>query len=298
MTSLLKFAAAIFVTLLLLDNIFPTQKIITEVYRITLNGKSGGEIFYNIPLTGGDDDSCQSTEEVIRKLPSGSHILVERSAIFNRCVRINPNPGLIDSAKLIEDAIRGSYEGVYSSLEELRRDYPGFAPKVLFWDEDSWSFGMPNLYSVNMPEHLVIFNKDGTVRTTRQCGSVGGYCETVIPANPEKGIVGTVQYGEPAYAIAENFELEWQDDPKAVFFKSGHCFSAYSQSSAAKYLIIRLQGSEPRPIWTGFGFFLVVNIGGSNAMQRISKADFIKSQSCSSKARAAWPDIGWSGWKR
>lgn len=299
MTSFLKIAVALFVAILLLDNFLPTEKIQTEVHHSTVGGKSSGEIFYIVPLTGGVMESCAVKEEIVRKFPLNSDIFVEKTAILNRCIGVDLPSVPIDSARFVETAIRYSYGDIYSSLDELRADYPGFTPRVRLWGSDFWLFPESfRRYSVELPEELVILDTYGTPRATRSCGSVEGDCELVMPAHPEKGIVGTIQYGAPTYAVAEDFELEWQGDPKAEFFKSGHCFSAYSQFPAAKSLIIRLQGAESKPIQTSFGFFLLVNIGDRYATERISKADFIKSKYCNSKARAAWPNIGWSGWKR
>jgi hypothetical protein len=298
MTGSFKIIAAIFVAVLLLDNILPTRKIITEVsYQ---DNKSSREISYFLPGTGGDTGSCEVPEADVKNFPLNTDIVVERTMILNRCIEVYLNPGPIDSAKFIDATIKSFslYGDNYKNLEELRIDYPGFTPRVRLWAEDDWTFGEINYYSVNIPEYLVIYNKDGTWNNTRKCGFVGGNCQIIAPAHPEKGIVGTLQYGEPTYAMAENFELEWQGDPKAVFFKSGHCFSAYSQSPASEDFIIRLQGAESSQFMTDFGFFLLVNIGGRHTMQRISKAQFIQLKSCSREARAAWPDIGWSSWKR
>ena len=287
--------STIFLVLLFFDRFLPTSKIETTVYSVD---KSSQTIIYNVPLTGGGIDTCPTDEEVIETLRHNSPVVVETTAIFRKCRATLPS-WPVDADKLIRIAVGYASYDNYANIEDLRRDYPGFTPRIRLWREDPWF--MPascRRYSVQLPEKLVIFDPDGNVRTTRTCGTVGGDCEAVAPIHPERGIVGTVQFGGPDYAVATDFEIEWPDNPEAIFFKSGHCFSAYSQSSNWQDLIIRPKGARPMYVTTGFGFFLVAGKGEGFAVCRISRELFDRSRSCSSDAKAAWPNVGGAAWKR
>ena len=180
----------IFLALFFLDSVLPTSKIETSVQSVD---KSKQTIIYNVPLSGGDIDTCSADLDVIETLHHNSPVVIETTAILGKCRATLPS-WPVDVNKLIRIAVSYASHDNYANIEDLRRDYPGFTPRIRLWREDPWF--MPasfRRYSVQLPEKLVIFDPDGNVRTTRTCGTVGGDCEAVAPIHPERGIVGSVQ---------------------------------------------------------------------------------------------------------
>jgi len=221
-------------------------------------------------------------------------------ALFNASIKPGTDLSIEYENKLIATAIEHYYPEIYPSLDDLRVDYPGFAPVVRRWSEDydvMFLFGIGR-YSVQLPESLVLIDQDSHVKTSRECGPNSGYCKRTAPVHPVRGIVGTVQYGSPGFADAEDFSLEWSDGAKGHLFKSGHCFSAYADASDEQILIIRPRNAEPIRVSTGFGFWLVAANTDSYARIRISESDFVNARQCGSESRKAWPNIGGWWWSR
>ena len=73
--------------ILAVDNFLPTEQIETRLYPMTSH-QADGRIFYFVPMSGGVMDSCMVEKDVLRGLSSGDEIIVERSALFDRCVSI------------------------------------------------------------------------------------------------------------------------------------------------------------------------------------------------------------------
>lgn len=288
-------AFAVILAVIILDSTLPTNKMETRVSSIDT---SNGRLTYVIPLTAGDVDKCSADKNVMAALSRNSQVVIEKTALFERCNASLPS-WPVDVDKFVQRAVRRTSADNYANIEALRIDYPGFTPHIRLWGDDPWYLSARlRRYSVQMPEEVVIFDPDGNVTTTRTCGTVGGYCKIVSPIHPERAIVGTVQYGEPDYAMATGFELEWPGHPDAIFVKSGHCFSVYSQSGNVDDLIVRPTGAGAMRVSTGFGFYLVAGKGSGFSAFKTSRAVFEKSRSCISEARAAWPNIGGVAWKR
>lgn len=203
---------------------------------------------------------------------------------------------------IIDAAVRFSYPNIYSNLQELQVDYSKFKPAIRYWG--SWSIQVENgfleklfgltRYQVRMPEEIVMVDVDGKAQFSRGdtgCPGDSG-CPVALPDNPERGIVGTVQYGSPTYEVANNFSVEWKGREKGSVFKSEHCFSAYINSPENEALVVSPKGSDPTTISQGFGFYLVAIKSGGYGQMRISKAEFERSKLCSTEARKAWPNVG------
>ena len=198
---------------------------------------------------------------------------------------------------LVEAAVRAIYPGTYETLEELRRDYPGFSTRVRRWG--------PNRFSVDMPDELVILDAQGKIHATRNCGSTEGDCEQVIPAKPELGVVGTVQYGDPEFARATGISAMWQGSSKGYVFESGNCFAAH-KASATEPLTLKVvaDGNGSVEFHKKYGFYLVavtfdLKRGGTYyGNVRIPRKTFLDSNTCSPAAREAWPNVGGASWKR
>ncbi len=189
MHKFLTFVATLALALTLLDRLLPPDRMDTTVHIGTFTAASGGEIVYNVPLTGGGIASCDVSEDTVRQSPAQSEIVVATSAIFGRCTGITPyqEPRGIDRAAFIVNAIRYAYNNVYANLDELRQDYPGFTPSIRLWGDDPWyQPTSARRYSVQLPKELVILDPSGAARTIRACGSTGGYCKAVKPRSAEK----------------------------------------------------------------------------------------------------------------
>lgn len=183
------FVAALALVLTLLDRLLPPDSLETSVYRSTFDAASGGEIIYNLPLSGGGIASCTVSQDAVRKAPQRSEVVVATSAIFGRCTGVYPfvEPQGMDRAAFINNAIRYAYRDVYANLDELRRDYPGFAPRIRKWGSHAWYLpARTHRYSVQLPKELVILEPSGSARAIRACGATEGDCEVVAPARTQK----------------------------------------------------------------------------------------------------------------
>jgi hypothetical protein len=214
----------------------------------------------------------------------------------------------VSQHEIINAAVRYSYPDIYSNLKELQVDYAKFKPEVRYWGSWSWQvdnglleklFGLTR-YQVRMPEEIVMVTVDGKADFSRgdsDCPGDGA-CAPIAPDNPEQGIVGTVQLGGPTYEVSEDFSAQWEGDDKGAAFISGHCFSSYINSPVNKNFVVSPKGAEPTTVRRGYGFYLVAITSDAYAAMRISKAEFLKSKSCSKEAREAWPNVGGWAWKR
>jgi hypothetical protein len=179
-----------FLGVLFFDHALPTNKIETTVHHVD---KSNRAIIYNVSLSGGGVESCSVDDGIIAKLHPNCPIVIETTAILGKCKATLPS-WPVEADKLIKVAVRYASYGNYANIEQLRKDYPGFTPRIRLWGEDHWFMPVSfRRYSVQMPKKLVIFDSDGNFLTTRDCGTVGGDCKPVTPVHPERGMVGTVQ---------------------------------------------------------------------------------------------------------
>lgn len=232
------------------------------------------------------------------------------SLSLGSCNRYGPKS--IDRTAFIETAIRYEYNSVYESLEDLRQDYPGFTPKIQPWsDKISMWLGI-GLYSIELPEALILIDINGNVRSSRSCGSVDGNCTVVPPQHPELGVVGTLQYGAPNYEIVKDYEVNWSRKNEGTVFISEHCFSAFSNNAIGLELKIapQTQNSVPIGFRNTYGYYLIAAYfqspdkksdslpSSTYSSKRISKSLFLKSASCNQEIRNSWPRIGVNPWKR
>jgi hypothetical protein len=217
----------------------------------------------------------------------------------------------VSNREIVDAAVERAYSGIYSDAENLKKDYPGFAPVAEYWGNWFWSEGGSNLlnkllgytvYQVRLPGEVVIVDTSGRAEYSRSCGTGSAYCDLIPPFRPELGVVGTVQLGEPNYEVAKNIGVTWSDNKGSVFV-AGHCFSALSESANGQRLSINIP-EDGRSLSIGdlYGFYLVAITAGKQGsyygILRISKDQFIKSRSCSKDARAKWPNVGGGAWKR
>lgn len=216
------------------------------------------------------------------------------------CLFGSTKPGP-DDARLIQDAIQFSYPSIYSDLSELRKDYPGFTPRLRRWSDDLIFLFDEGLYAVQMPEEEVLVTADGRAKTTRGCGSVGSDCTLVAPKNLELGVAGTVQLGPPDYPRVEGFEVSWKGTVGFVHVV-GNCFAAFKSSEEPLVLLMKLPGHDPIEISGVYGTRLVAvtfdSKGSYYVSMRIPKAMFLESKACSESARANWENVGGGVWKR
>ncbi|GAB3438715.1 hypothetical protein [Massilia solisilvae] len=213
----------------------------------------------------------------------------------------------VDRREIVDAAIGHVYGRVYSGLDEFRADYPNFNPEVRYWGSWSWDvenglleklFGLTR-YQVRLPEEIVMVDVDGTAQFTRgdsSCQS-DGVCPITPPAHPQQGIVGTVQYAGPNYEPAEDFSVAWADGATGSFFKSGHCFAAYTDAPGLHPLVVTPKGAKPITFRHGYGFHVAALTTETATGTRISQAEFERSRTCNAAARKAWPNFG-EWWKR
>ena len=206
-----------------------------------------------------------------------------------------------DDACLINSAIQFSYPSIYADLSDLRKDYPGFTPRVRRWSDDAMFLFGEGLYAVQMPEEEVLVTVDGKAKAARRCGGSEADCTIIAPDRPELGVVGTAQLGAPDYPAASGLELAWKGTPGYVYVK-GHCFAAFKSSTEPLVLTLRVTGQDPIEISQTYGMHLIAATFDSNGHYygtgRISKAMFLASKTCAAEARANWPNIGGWAWKR
>jgi hypothetical protein len=212
----------------------------------------------------------------------------------------------IDKAKFIETAIKHEYKSVYKGLEDLRLDYPGFMPEV-----QSWSDGIigvsDGLYSISLPEKLIIMDIKGNVVTSRACGSSEGEsCRVIPPRKPILGIVGTLQYDNaPKFEAVRDYKASWSDKDRGTVLTSSNCFSAFSDNAIGLELTIAPQTRNAVPIdfRNTYGYYFVRACFQSPDLkrepqyfstfqnQRISKSLFLQLASCSQDVSNPSPEL-------
>ena len=214
----------------------------------------------------------------------------------------------VSHQEIADAAVRYSYPDIYADARALRKDYSHFEPKVRYWGNGSSQvenglvqklFGVAR-YEVRLPEEIVMVNVDGKAEFSRglgDCPSDNG-CPPALPDNPERGVVGTVQLGQPDYPVAKDLLVRWQDGKGSPAFVSGHCFSIHRHSTAGGTLRVTAPGGVAATIRPGAGFYLVAVTGGGHSFIRISKAVFLRSRSCDPAIRKDWPNVGGWSWKR
>ena len=129
---------------------------------------------------------------------------------------------IVSDQELINTAIDFVYHDIYKDKAEFKSNYAHFEPKARYWG--SWYWKMDNdlvdkllgftRYHVLLLDTVVILDVAGKPLFTRpptECGLGGSGCPTVMPDNPEQGIVGTVQLGPPDYkpASKQDLSIEW-----------------------------------------------------------------------------------------
>ena len=170
-------------------------------------------------------------------------------------------------------------------------------------------------YQVLLLDIVVILDVAGKPLFTRpptECGLGDSGCPTVIPDNPEQGIVGTVQLGPPDYKPASKQDLSiewdgevatdmktWDDKRKDHIFMKDHCFSAYIKSPKLYHLKVKAKDQDMVTINHGYGFYLVSILEPNiYSLHPISKELFLKSQHCDVDVRKDWPNVGGGSWVR
>jgi hypothetical protein len=226
--------------------------------------------------------------------------------LFNlsSCYQLDANA--INKAKFIETAIKHEYNSVYKGLEDLRLDYPGFMPEV-----QSWSDGIigvsDGLYSISLPEKLIIMDIKGNVVTSRACGSSEGEsCSVIPPREPILGIVGTLQYDNaPKFEAVKDYKASWSDKDRGTVLTSNNCFSAFSDNAIGLELTIAPQTRNAVPIGLGntYGYYFVracfqspdpkrePQYFSNFQNQRISKSLFLQLASCSQEISNPSPEL-------
>lgn len=223
---------------------------------------------------------------------------------LSSCYQLDANA--IDKAKFIETAIKYEYNSVYKGLEDLRLDYPGFMPEVQSWSDRIIGFS-DGLYSISLPEKLIIMNIKGNVVTRRACGSVEGRsCRVIPPREPILGIVGTLQYDNvPKFEPVKDYKASWSDKDRGTILTSSNCFSAFSDNAIGLELTIAPQTRNAVPIGFGntYGYYFVracfqspdpkrePKYSSTFQNQRISKSLFLQLASCSQEVSNPSPEL-------
>ena len=206
-----------------------------------------------------------------------------------------------DESRLTQAAIQYAYPSIYSDLSDLRKDYPGFTPRVRRWSEDLVFLLGEGLYAVRMPEEEVLVTANGEFKAFRRCGHEGSDCTLVAPDNPELAIVGTVQLGGPDYPAARHVEVSWTGSPGYVYV-AGHCFAAFKSSAEPLEVSLKVPGREPIKISGVYGARLIAatfdSKGHYYSSMRIPRTMYLSSRTCAGAARAEWPNVGGWAWKR
>lgn len=186
MSRSLKLITILVVTVLLLDRLLPRQEMDAYVHQLT---QSTEPLVYSVPLSGGELDTCSLDASELSALWPHAEIVVEKTLLLGRCVSVEPilcvgmvcsppRSRKIDANALIQKALHVAYGEEYVNIASLSADHPGYSPQVRRWPIIREPL-VPERYSVRLPEQLVIFDKDANFITTRKCGSVDGYCQTV-----------------------------------------------------------------------------------------------------------------------
>lgn len=206
-----------------------------------------------------------------------------------------------DEARLIQSAIQFSYPSIYGDLSELRKDYPGFTPRVRQWSDNLIFLFGEGLYAVRLPEEEVLVTGDGRAKTSRGCNSEGADCILIVPQEPKLSIVGTVQLGAPDYPIAEGLDVSWKGAAGYINVV-GNCFAASKSSTEPLVLVLKVPGRDPLEISGTYGARLIAATFDSKGTYygtgRISESMFLDSKTCSKQAREKWPNVGGWAWKR
>ena len=220
----------------------------------------------------------------------------------------------VGDAELRDAAVRLAYSPTYRNLVDLKADYPDFTPEVRYWN--GWNSEFQNSvfdklvgftrYQMRLPETIAIVETSGRAVTLRGCDT-DPCAPPILPAHPAIGMIATVQLSEEPHDIVTDYDARWSDGATDGIFRTGHCFSAWREGTAAPELIISRKGSYPLTIRLGFGYFLIAmqlnpetprsSIRGSSSQIRIAKADFLNWKSCDPALRSAWPNLG-GWWKR
>jgi hypothetical protein len=232
------------------------------------------------------------------ELISGASMRRTISVLFCLCIVACSKP---DEARLIRSAIQFSYPSIYNDLSDLRKDYPGFSPRVRQWSSDLVFLFGEGLYAVQMPEEEVLVTETGIAKTMRSCGSPEADCTLLTPQSPRLGIVGTMQLGAPDFPLAQRLEVSWKGTPGDVNVV-GHCFAAFKSSTEPLTLVLKVPGHKPLEMTPGYGARLVAVTFDTNATYygsgRIPESMFLNSRTCSKQARESWPNVGGWAWKR
>ncbi|WP_412480935.1 hypothetical protein [Azonexus sp. IMCC34839] len=81
--------AGIVLTALIVDTLLPPERIETAVHPMTYRHGSA-IVDYVIPLSGGDMGRCATDDKTFLDLAPLDAIIVERTALFSRCLGVRP----------------------------------------------------------------------------------------------------------------------------------------------------------------------------------------------------------------
>lgn len=79
------------ILIITIDYLLPTETIETSIDSMTPI-KLVSQLVYGVPFGGGKQDSCWVKDDALRALQPKTEIIIETTAIFNRCVSIKPIP--------------------------------------------------------------------------------------------------------------------------------------------------------------------------------------------------------------
>jgi hypothetical protein len=217
----------------------------------------------------------------------------------------------LNNPTVINTSIKFTYQSYYSDLESLRKDYPGFTPKITHWSEYGsallhytnlgWGLGG---FAVSLPEKLVVIDSAGTYITSRLCGSGEGKCEVVPPKLPELGVVVTLNYrveAEPAKEQpATKFNITWPetDDKSGIILANENCFSAYMPKALNKDIYVTtFENTALLQFPARYGYFRINSKFNLDSVKRgkglvltseihqITRSEFMKEKDCNTKGR-------------
>lgn len=214
----------------------------------------------------------------------------------------------LSDEELITAAIQYEYPDIYSSSADLKADYPSFSPEVYYWADltaeagnQFWNkfFGY-KLFSVRLPEKIVLVASNGIARFSRNCRDgervEGSRCSPVISPDPPRfGIVGLVRGGPPSYKAAKEFSIRWVNGSAGSVFVSGHCFSAFSQSLKPA-LKISVADDDGFIITDQYGYLLVdipdITRAGYGSVM-IPEREFAQLRKCDAAEKAVTSKGAW-----
>ena len=223
-------------------------------------------------------------------------IYLDSSILTPNLIKKQQTRILLDK-KIINNAIKQTMP--YENLEELRLDYSNFTPRVTHWSSYGsavlsylgigWRLGK---FSIHLPQHEVIIDQDGNIRTTRSCGGTESTCITVPPDNRAFFVMGKVYYAtletyEPI--LAHNMNGYWKNPNNSSIKFIDNCFMANTQDMLNNRLTIKplLKHGVGIEFRNQYGYYIVEKVllhaesSSGYSYRRVSKKEFFQS-SCQS----------------